>query len=630
VYNRDSQGCPYQNKDVVPSEALEQALSSHGELCKHGEAWARRIGASDDPAKLKAFTELWWDLAPQFRSWEVPPDDGKKCIKCKQVFRLGFYKGTTWRDRCECNKGSKRLAEERKLMGQECYQKGLKERDMQQVVQRAPKKQAPASPRLEAVVPDVAIDDLELHVKDNGAVPVESAHAHTKKKKAKKKTNVDLAAQLFAGPPQARDRAGAEGVLEPTHVPPEAPWAVPWAAPALAAARHEDPLLPSRPPLPRSPLVGRARQNSWNPAEDPPLPSGPAPVAAAPPPAEPVPNAVYAPPAPPVEAPKKTGTVIWFSAHKNQGFLKPDDGGADVWMHGDGVRAGVHIKKDDRVSYREEVYGKANRVRAADVGKAARLAKPARRPASLRAPPPAFDAALVRALAESADAYAHRRPPPTANAADDELQRALQASADEFADEQRRNAYAAPVSPYAPAPAPYAPAPYSAPTPQYDPPYVPPEHQRHSLADLASRPQNGFAPSVEDDLAMALAASREAEAQDARRRRDLAAAEERLRAARLAAAPPPGPPPGMGGPPGLPPGLAGFPAAPTLSRDPLAAFLDGAGMGRYLSMFNAEEIRTLEDFRLLTAQDLYDIGLASHDAAVLHQRTAAHYLANGL
>ena len=86
----------------------------------------------------------------------------------------------------------------------------------------------------------------------------------------------------------------------------------------------------------------------------------------------------------------------------------------------------------------------------------------------------------------------------------------------------------------------------------------------------------------------------------------------------------------MGGPPGLPPGLAGFPAAPTLSRDPLAAFLDGAGMGRYLSMFNAEEIRTLEDFRLLTAQDLYDIGLASHDAAVLHQRTAAHYLANGL
>ena len=81
---------------------------------------------------------------------------------------------------------------------------------------------------------------------------------------------------------------------------------------------------------------------------------------------------------------------------------------------------------------------------------------------------------------------------------------------------------------------------------------------------------------------------------------------------------------------GLPPGLAGFPAAPNLPRDPLAAFLDGAGMGRYLGLFRAEEIRTLEDFRLLTAQDLHNIGLPPHDAAVLHQRTAAHYLANGL
>ena len=75
---------------------------------------------------------------------------------------------------------------------------------------------------------------------------------------------------------------------------------------------------------------------------------------------------------------------------------------------------------------------------------------------------------------------------------------------------------------------------------------------------------------------------------------------------------------------------AGFPAAPKLPRDPLAAFLDGAGMGRYLGLFRDEEIRTLEDFRLLTAQDLHDIGLPPHDAAVLHQRTAAHYLANGL
>jgi len=167
TYSREAQGCPYQNKDVVPSEALEQALKSRGELCQHGEAWARRIGASDDPEKLKAFTALWWDLAPQFRSWDVPPDDGRKCAQCACIFRLGFYRGTKWRDRCECNKGAKRLADEWKLMGYECYQKGLREKELVKPVQKPQKKKdAPASPRIEAVAPDVAIDELELHVKD--------------------------------------------------------------------------------------------------------------------------------------------------------------------------------------------------------------------------------------------------------------------------------------------------------------------------------------------------------------------------------------------------------------------------------------------------------------------------------
>ena len=273
--------------------------------------------------------------------------------------------------------------------------------------------------------------------------------------------------------------------------------------------------------------------------------------------------------------------------------------------------------------------GRQNRLKAVDVGKYRPAQRPRRPTASLRAPPPQFDAALERALAESADAYAHHQAPPTANDEDDELQRALKASADEFADEQRRRAAQA------------AAAAGSA------------RRQRHSTTRPTclraeprrpSRPvdtphHNGYA-HVDDDLARALAASREAEEIDARRRRDLAAAEERLRAARLAAAPPPaappappGLPPGFGvgpAPPGLPPGLAGFPAAPKLPRDPLAAFLDGAGMGRYLGLFRDEEIRTLEDFRLLTAQDLHDIGLPPHDAAVLHQRTAAHYLANGL
>ena len=79
---RSAAAVGFQNIEVVPSEALESALRERGQLCKHGEAWARRIGASDDPQKLKAFTGLWWDLSPQMRSWDVPPDDGSKCQKC--------------------------------------------------------------------------------------------------------------------------------------------------------------------------------------------------------------------------------------------------------------------------------------------------------------------------------------------------------------------------------------------------------------------------------------------------------------------------------------------------------------------------------------------------------------------
>ena len=79
---RSAAAVGFQNIEVVPSEALETALRERGQLCKHGEAWARRIGASDDPQKLKAFTGLWWDLSPQMRSWDVPPDDGSKCQKC--------------------------------------------------------------------------------------------------------------------------------------------------------------------------------------------------------------------------------------------------------------------------------------------------------------------------------------------------------------------------------------------------------------------------------------------------------------------------------------------------------------------------------------------------------------------
>ena len=170
TYSRENVGCPYQNKDVVPSEALEEALRSRGELCKHGEAWARRMGASDDPEQLKAFTGLWWDLTPQFRSWEVPPDDGKVCKKCKRTHRLGFYRGISYRDRCECNKGARRMADEWKLLGFECAKKGIRERELIIPVLRkksqSPRPRADSGPR-----PDVDLGLCAGYVKGGAVGP---------------------------------------------------------------------------------------------------------------------------------------------------------------------------------------------------------------------------------------------------------------------------------------------------------------------------------------------------------------------------------------------------------------------------------------------------------------------------
>ena len=169
---RSAAAVGFQNIEVVPSEALESALRERQQLCKHGEAWARRIGASDDPQKLKAFTGLWWDLSPQMRSWEVPPDDGSKCQKCKRTHRLGFYRGITYRDRCECNKGGRKIADEWKLLGYECYKRGLRERELvgtsTTVVQRkksqSPRPRAPSGP-----LPDVDLGACAGYVKGGAA-----------------------------------------------------------------------------------------------------------------------------------------------------------------------------------------------------------------------------------------------------------------------------------------------------------------------------------------------------------------------------------------------------------------------------------------------------------------------------
>jgi CspA family cold shock protein len=48
-----------------------------------------------------------------------------------------------------------------------------------------------------------------------------------------------------------------------------------------------------------------------------------------------------------------TGTVKWFNAEKGYGFIAPDEGGKDVFVHITAVRAaGLEgLKDDQKVSY---------------------------------------------------------------------------------------------------------------------------------------------------------------------------------------------------------------------------------------------------------------------------------------
>ena len=51
-----------------------------------------------------------------------------------------------------------------------------------------------------------------------------------------------------------------------------------------------------------------------------------------------------------------TGTVKWFNATKGFGFIQPDDGGKDAFVHISAVeKAGMNgLNQDDRVSYELE------------------------------------------------------------------------------------------------------------------------------------------------------------------------------------------------------------------------------------------------------------------------------------
>ncbi len=54
-----------------------------------------------------------------------------------------------------------------------------------------------------------------------------------------------------------------------------------------------------------------------------------------------------------------TGTVKWFNSMKGYGFIEPDDGGKDVFVHVSAVEgAGMHaLNEGQKISYEIETEG---------------------------------------------------------------------------------------------------------------------------------------------------------------------------------------------------------------------------------------------------------------------------------
>jgi CspA family cold shock protein len=50
-----------------------------------------------------------------------------------------------------------------------------------------------------------------------------------------------------------------------------------------------------------------------------------------------------------------TGKVKWFNAEKNYGFIEPDDGGDDLFLHGSNIQGSATKPRDgDRVEFDAE------------------------------------------------------------------------------------------------------------------------------------------------------------------------------------------------------------------------------------------------------------------------------------
>jgi CspA family cold shock protein len=61
-----------------------------------------------------------------------------------------------------------------------------------------------------------------------------------------------------------------------------------------------------------------------------------------------------------------TGTVKWFNSQKGYGFIQPDDGGKDVFVHASAVeRAGLSsLNEGQKVSYEEQQDRKSGKTSA--------------------------------------------------------------------------------------------------------------------------------------------------------------------------------------------------------------------------------------------------------------------------
>jgi cold shock protein len=67
-----------------------------------------------------------------------------------------------------------------------------------------------------------------------------------------------------------------------------------------------------------------------------------------------------------------TGTVKWFNSTKGFGFIQPNDGGADVFVHISAVeRAGMgSLNEGDKVSYELERDRKSGKMSAGQLQRA--------------------------------------------------------------------------------------------------------------------------------------------------------------------------------------------------------------------------------------------------------------------